>query len=149
MRHWIEGLPFRLGTTSYIIPDDILPNVRYLAGKVKDIELVLFDIDEYCNIPDAEQLSELIVFTRTLSDEERVAVTRYLQQKWFHEEDENEQFIGQNASFWLDAAERTTLAVNGSGQVTSWVSRVGSNYARQSSRIRRNSLQARPNGARR
>ena len=78
-----------------------------------------------------KQLSELIVFTRTLSDEERVAVTRYLQQKWFHEEDENEQFIGQNASFWLDAAERTTLAVNGSGQVTSWASRVGDNYARQ------------------
>lgn len=60
MRHWIDELPFRLGTTSYIIPDEILPNVRYLAGKVKDIELVLFDIDEYCNIPDAEQLSELI-----------------------------------------------------------------------------------------
>ena len=60
MRHWIEGLPFRLGTTSYIIPDDILPNVRYLAGKVKDIELVLFDIDEYCNIPDEKQISELI-----------------------------------------------------------------------------------------
>ena len=57
MRQWIDELPFRLGTTSYIIPDDILPNVRYLAGKVKDIELVLFDIDEYCNIPDEEQLS--------------------------------------------------------------------------------------------
>ena len=59
MRQWIDGLTFRLGTTSYIIPDDILPNVRYLAGKVKDIELVLFDIDEYCNIPDEEQLLEL------------------------------------------------------------------------------------------
>ena len=57
MRHWIDGLPFRLGTTSYIIPDDILPNVCYLAGKVKDIELLLFDNDEYCNIPDEEQLS--------------------------------------------------------------------------------------------
>ncbi len=60
MRPWIGELPFRLGTTSYIIPDDILPNVRWLAGKVKDIELVLFDIDEYCNIPDETQLSELI-----------------------------------------------------------------------------------------
>ena len=60
MMHWIDDLPFRIGTTSYIIPDDILPNVRYLAGNVKDIELVLFDIDEYCNIPDAGQLSELI-----------------------------------------------------------------------------------------
>ena len=64
MRRWIGELPFRLGTTSYIIPDDILPNVRWLAGKVKDIELVLFDIDEYCNIPDASQLSELIGLAR-------------------------------------------------------------------------------------
>jgi len=33
--------PFRLGTTSYIIPDDILPNVRYLSGKV--IECLLHE----------------------------------------------------------------------------------------------------------
>jgi sugar phosphate isomerase/epimerase len=37
---------FRLGTTSYIIPDDILPNARYLAGKVRDIELILFEVDD-------------------------------------------------------------------------------------------------------
>ena len=55
----IDRLPFRIGTSSYIIPDDILPNVRFLAGKVKDIELVLFDIDEYCNIPDKAQAEEL------------------------------------------------------------------------------------------
>ena len=55
----IIPFPFRVGTTSYIIPDDILPNVRFLAGKVRDIELVLFDIDEYCNIPDQEQAREL------------------------------------------------------------------------------------------
>ena len=59
MKKWFDELPFRIGTTSYIIPDDILPNVRYLADKVRDIELVLFDIDEYCNIPDAEQSAEL------------------------------------------------------------------------------------------
>ena len=46
MKQWFEDLPFRIGTTSYIIPDDILPNVRFLAGRVKDVELVLFDIDE-------------------------------------------------------------------------------------------------------
>ena len=43
------ALPFRLGTTSYIIPADILPNVRYLADKVDDIELVLFEADDYSN----------------------------------------------------------------------------------------------------
>ena len=49
-----EPYPFRLGTTSYIIPNSILPNVRYLADKVKDIELVLFESDDgISNFPDA------------------------------------------------------------------------------------------------
>lgn len=60
MKHRFVDLPFLIGTSSYIIPDDILPNVRYLADRVQDIELVLFDIDEYCNIPDKEQAEELI-----------------------------------------------------------------------------------------
>lgn len=45
---------YRLGTTSYIIPDAILPNVDYLAGRVADIQLVLFETDEHgSNLPDA------------------------------------------------------------------------------------------------
>ena len=81
-----------------------------------------------------KQLSELIVFTRTLSAEERIAVTQYLQQKWLPaDESETEQFIAQNASFWLDAAARTTMTIDGSGQVTSWGSRVGNNVAAKSS----------------
>lgn len=52
--------PFRLGTTSYIIPADILPNVRYLAGKVQDVELVLFEVDDGPdNLPMREQIAEL------------------------------------------------------------------------------------------
>jgi sugar phosphate isomerase/epimerase len=52
--------PFRLGTTSYIIPADILPNVRYLAGKVRDVELVLFEVDDGPNnLPTHEQIAEL------------------------------------------------------------------------------------------
>lgn len=38
-------LPFRLGTTSYIWPEDLLSNVEKLAGLVNDIELVLFEIN--------------------------------------------------------------------------------------------------------
>lgn len=34
---------FRLGTPSYVYPDDILPNVAALAPYVDDIELVLFE----------------------------------------------------------------------------------------------------------
>ena len=55
----IHSLPFRLGTSSYIIPDDILPNVHYLAGKVRDIELVLFEVDDgQNNLPSSEVLDE-------------------------------------------------------------------------------------------
>lgn len=51
---------FRVGTTSYIIPDDILPNVEYLAPLVDDVELVLFETDEYgSNLPDAGQIARL------------------------------------------------------------------------------------------
>ncbi|PKN59704.1 MAG: xylose isomerase [Deltaproteobacteria bacterium HGW-Deltaproteobacteria-11] len=55
-----NGFPFRLGTTSYIIPADILSNVRYLAGKVQDVELVLFDVDDGMNnLPSGEEIDEL------------------------------------------------------------------------------------------
>lgn len=53
--------PFRLGATSYIIEDDILPNVRYLADKVQDIELVLFEVDPtYHNLPSDTVVEELL-----------------------------------------------------------------------------------------
>jgi hypothetical protein len=51
--------PFRLGTTSYIIPEEILPNVLFLADKVDDIELVLFESDEFSNLPDETTVKRL------------------------------------------------------------------------------------------
>jgi sugar phosphate isomerase/epimerase len=51
---------FRLGTTSYIVPADLLPNARYLAGRVRDIELVLFEVDDGPNnLPPLEVVDEL------------------------------------------------------------------------------------------
>ena len=56
----MRAYPFRLGTTSYIIPDDILPNARYLADKVKDIELILFEVDDGPNnLPSSEVIDGL------------------------------------------------------------------------------------------
>jgi sugar phosphate isomerase/epimerase len=49
--------PFRLGTTSYILADDILPNIQFLGPLVDDIELVLFESEEISNLPDAELLA--------------------------------------------------------------------------------------------
>jgi sugar phosphate isomerase/epimerase len=51
--------PFRLGTTSYIIPAELLPNVNFLADKVDDIELMLFESDEITNLPDAATVRAL------------------------------------------------------------------------------------------
>lgn len=55
-----QRYPFRLGTTSYIVPDEIIPNVRYLAGRVQDIELVLFESDEFSNLPSEGDISQLV-----------------------------------------------------------------------------------------
>jgi len=51
--------PFRLGTSSYIIPADILPNVHALAPVVDDIELVVFESADISNIPTPEVAAEL------------------------------------------------------------------------------------------
>lgn len=53
-------LPYRIGTTSYIIPADIIPNLHYLAGKVQDVELVLFEVDDGPNnLPTPAQVDEM------------------------------------------------------------------------------------------
>jgi len=51
--------PFRLGATSYVIPADLRENVTFLADKVDDIELVLFESHEISNLPDAATLRVL------------------------------------------------------------------------------------------
>lgn len=51
--------PFRLGTSSYILPDHILPNVRHLAPLVDDVELVLFESAGHSNLPTPSDIAEL------------------------------------------------------------------------------------------
>ena len=46
-------LPFRLGTTSFIYRDDVLPNVRKLAALVDDVEIVIYEYNERSPLPDA------------------------------------------------------------------------------------------------
>jgi len=53
-------MPFRLGTTSYIIPDEILPNIHFLAPYVDEIELVLFESGRSDNLPTRVEVRELI-----------------------------------------------------------------------------------------
>ncbi len=56
--------PVRLGTTSYIIPDDILPNIRFLAGQVDDVQLILFESDAISNLPTPSVVRELAAIGR-------------------------------------------------------------------------------------
>jgi sugar phosphate isomerase/epimerase len=51
--------PWRCGTTSYILPDDILPNAQYLAPLIDDIELVLFESDQLSNLPSLGTIEKL------------------------------------------------------------------------------------------
>ncbi len=66
--------PFRVGTTSYIIPADILPNVTALAPLVDDIELLLFEIPEMTNIPSPASVQEL----RRLAEANSLSYTVHL-----------------------------------------------------------------------
>lgn len=53
-------ISMRLGTTSYIYPSDILTNVRRLAGRVQDVELVIFELDDSgADLPDDAVITEL------------------------------------------------------------------------------------------
>jgi len=51
--------PFRLGTTSYIYPGEILPNVELLADCIDEIQLLLFEGHSYSNIPNRETIERL------------------------------------------------------------------------------------------
>jgi sugar phosphate isomerase/epimerase len=69
-----KKFPFRLGTTSYIIPADIISNVRGLAESVDDIELVLFESDEISNLPDQDTVQTLCA----LADKHDITYTVHL-----------------------------------------------------------------------
>jgi sugar phosphate isomerase/epimerase len=51
--------PFRLGTTSYILPDEILPNVEFLGQYLDEIELVLFESGSQTNLPAVGEVREM------------------------------------------------------------------------------------------
>jgi len=58
------AFPFRLGTTSYIRPADLVPNAEYLKTRVDDIELLLFESDEISNLPDGPAIDSLGAIAR-------------------------------------------------------------------------------------
>jgi sugar phosphate isomerase/epimerase len=69
-----QKFPFRLGTTSYIYPGEILPNVEILSDCVDEIQLLLFEGNTFSNIPDPPLIDRL----RKLADEKRVTYSVHL-----------------------------------------------------------------------
>lgn len=62
---------FRLGATSYVIPADLEPNIRALAGLVDDVEVVLFESEQYSNLPDVSVIETM----RQVSDAHSLSYT--------------------------------------------------------------------------
>ena len=60
----VLGTLYRLGSTSYVWPADLVPNVRRLGPLVDDVELVLFDLEDRSNLPDKATVVELQALAR-------------------------------------------------------------------------------------
>jgi sugar phosphate isomerase/epimerase len=64
----------QIGTTSYIYPDNIIPNVNKLIGLVDDIEIVLFEGKDHSNLLSVDDVKTL----RKISDETGISYTVHL-----------------------------------------------------------------------
>jgi len=60
LKNYRGSFPFKLSTTSYIYPDEIVPNVARLGPFFDEIELILFESGQTDSIPDDHQINRLI-----------------------------------------------------------------------------------------
>ena len=65
MRLNMKGLyPWRVGVTSFVIPDDIVSNVRFVADKVDTVQLLFFEsgfnsqLDNPIDVPALKQVAD-------------------------------------------------------------------------------------------
>lgn len=54
-----KAYPFRLGTTSFIYPDDYLPNIRRIGPYLDEIELLMFESRSPENLPSTSLIEEM------------------------------------------------------------------------------------------
>ncbi len=59
MQNFRGKTPFQFGGTSWVTPGSFEDNLRALAPHVEDMELVLFDTQQGCNIPTAAEVARL------------------------------------------------------------------------------------------
>jgi sugar phosphate isomerase/epimerase len=51
--------PFRLGTTSYILPASVIPNIRFLGPFLDEIEIILFESKGEGSLPARAEIDEM------------------------------------------------------------------------------------------
>lgn len=59
--------PFRIGCTSYVIPDRIIPNVIEMANVADDIELLFFESSESCQFLSKEERKDLYTLANSFN----------------------------------------------------------------------------------
>ena len=64
LKNYRGRFPFKLATTSYIYPDEIIPNVVRLAPFFDEIELVLFEGEGPDRLPGPAQIDRLIELSK-------------------------------------------------------------------------------------
>ncbi len=64
LKNYRGRFPFKLATTSYIYPDEIISNVARLATFFDEIELVLFESEEPDSIPDPVTMDRLVELSK-------------------------------------------------------------------------------------
>lgn len=74
LQNYRGKFPFRLSTTSYILPDRITPNVLFLGPSLDEIELVLFESEGENNLPDEEEIEAL----KALSSQQELSFNVHL-----------------------------------------------------------------------
>jgi len=64
LKNYRGKFPFKLATTSYIYPDEIIPNVVRLGPFFDEIELVLFESGRPDSIPDPAKIEHLVELSK-------------------------------------------------------------------------------------
>jgi sugar phosphate isomerase/epimerase len=64
LKNYRGRFPFKLATTSYIYPDEMVPNVVRLGPFFDEIELVLFESERPESIPDSAKIDHLIELSK-------------------------------------------------------------------------------------
>ncbi len=98
---------FRLGSTSYVYPADLLTNVQRLARLVEDVELVLFEVEETSNLPDAETVAGL----REVARRHGISYTVHLP---------TDLQLGAEGESWTSSVEKARRVIRSTRPLNPW-----------------------------